>query len=450
MVYLYTLYSLLIASLAITSYAEFKTLKITQNLDHLNRDSGTFKQIVKYIQGSPNAPIFIFTGGEHDLDTTINRTGFIQELRNEFDATLLYVEHRYIGQSEVNASMQYLTLDQVLYDYATVVRKFKTSNSQKVIALGAEYSGNLATFFRLKYPHLIDGAVASSAGMLTSLDKNGELFYKKLSQIYYKVSPTCYNKIKSLFTTLSSIRDNVGMYSTLAEFLNLYHIPNETSIDSLMSWILDAFSWPAAYNYPYPVDEFDLPSDATAEICKRMKYTTGLGAQADSFAALGRVIEMVYNYKKTSRYIDFSINKFATPPELFYLSCFEMPYPVGSNGVSDIFLDKPWNYADFANSCKEVFNITPRWEWYEINFGLSGNYANNLKNSLTNVMLTYGEEDPFSAWCIQSPINSSMKVVGIKGAAHAHDFRTPHDLDSESVREARKEISSFISNLIKK
>lgn len=62
--------------------------------------------------------------------------------------------------------MRYLTSEQALQDAAYFVdylsSKLELKNSKWVV-FGGSYSGSLAAWFRAKYPHLVVGAIASSA-----------------------------------------------------------------------------------------------------------------------------------------------------------------------------------------------------------------------------------------------------------------------------------------------
>ena len=59
----------------------------------------------------------------------------------------------------------YLTSGQALADYAdllTYVKStFKGTSNSPIIAFGGSYGGMLAAWFRMKYPHIIDGLVLS-------------------------------------------------------------------------------------------------------------------------------------------------------------------------------------------------------------------------------------------------------------------------------------------------
>lgn len=122
------------------------------------------------------------------------------EIAQEFQALLVFAEHRYYGESMpygnssfANQSrLGYLTSQQALADYVDLITFLKQSNgtqkehqhrhqkshkssdarlaadrgnrssSNPTIAFGGSYGGMLAAWFRLKYPAVIEGLVGLS------------------------------------------------------------------------------------------------------------------------------------------------------------------------------------------------------------------------------------------------------------------------------------------------
>ena len=75
-------------------------------------------------------------------------------------------------------NLRYLTSEQALQDVAHFIEyltsKLSLKNSKWVV-FGASYSGSLAVWFRAKYPHLVVGAIASSATVQAVIDYKGYL-----------------------------------------------------------------------------------------------------------------------------------------------------------------------------------------------------------------------------------------------------------------------------------
>lgn len=74
-------------------------------------------------------------------------------------------------------NLKYLSADQALEDLAFFIVSMKLEMTEladsKVVVVGGSYSATLATWARLKYPHLVDVAWASSAPLRAVADFYG-------------------------------------------------------------------------------------------------------------------------------------------------------------------------------------------------------------------------------------------------------------------------------------
>ena len=98
------------------------------------------------------------------------------DLAPEFGALIVFAEHRYYGKSlpygekslkpdpKVNG---YLTSEQALADFAQLATHLRESvkgaEDSALVAFGGSYGGMLSAWFRIKFPHVCDGAIAGSA-----------------------------------------------------------------------------------------------------------------------------------------------------------------------------------------------------------------------------------------------------------------------------------------------
>jgi len=116
-----------------------------------------------------------------------------------------------------------MTEDQTMADFVDLIKYIKTKHNAEdkaVIAFGGLYSGMLAAWSRMEYPHVFQGALASSAPVLyfansTSAPewKFAEIISKKFaSQLKIEIpNHKCYTAIKKGFTQLA----NDGANTTL-------------------------------------------------------------------------------------------------------------------------------------------------------------------------------------------------------------------------------------------
>lgn len=70
-----------------------------------------------------------------------------------------------------------MTAEQALADLASFIvsmnKEHKFPPETKWVVFGGFYAGSLAAWMRLKYPHLVHGAVASSAPVLAQFNFQG-------------------------------------------------------------------------------------------------------------------------------------------------------------------------------------------------------------------------------------------------------------------------------------
>ena len=75
------------------------------------------------------------------------------------------------------ANLKYLSSGQALADLAYFIEskneEYGLTSSNKWIVFGGSYAGAMAAWFRLKYPHLVYGAVASSGPVLAQVNFQG-------------------------------------------------------------------------------------------------------------------------------------------------------------------------------------------------------------------------------------------------------------------------------------
>ena len=154
----------------------------SQLIDHFGERCGpgaTFRQRVfvndEHFVAADGVVLF-YTGNEADVTLYVNHTGLMWENARDLRALLVFAEHRYYGESQVvcagsdaNADLRFLTHEQALADYVAViadVRERYGAEEVAVVALGGSYGGMLSAWMRMRYPAVVDGAIAASAPIL--------------------------------------------------------------------------------------------------------------------------------------------------------------------------------------------------------------------------------------------------------------------------------------------
>ncbi|KAF7828934.1 putative serine protease EDA2 [Senna tora] len=156
-------------------YLPTQELWFNQTLDHFSPyDHRHFQQryyeFLDYFK-VPDGPIFLVICGESSCNGISN--DYRSVLAKRFGAALVTLEHRYYGKSSPFASLttenlRYLSSKQALFDLADSLnaKLNRTKSENPWFVFGVSYAGALSAWFRLKFPHLTCGSLASSAVVL--------------------------------------------------------------------------------------------------------------------------------------------------------------------------------------------------------------------------------------------------------------------------------------------
>ncbi|KAG6739207.1 hypothetical protein POTOM_056796 [Populus tomentosa] len=256
-------------------YHNLQTFCYNQTLDHFNYRPDSFDMFQqryvinsKYWGGAnSNAPIFVYFGEEAPLENDFGVIGILAENAHRFKALQVYTEQRYYGKSIPfgsrneafkNAStLGYFNPAQALADYAEIIihvkEKFHAQRSP-VIVVGASYGGMLASWFRLKYPHIAVGALASSAPILYFTDITPAHAYVSIvTKDFREDSQSCHDTIKESWTVIDKIASEPDGLSILSKKFETCKPLNNSS--ELKDYLAGIYMAAAQYDAPpsYPV-----------------------------------------------------------------------------------------------------------------------------------------------------------------------------------------------------
>ncbi|KAM1361925.1 hypothetical protein FF1_026994 [Malus domestica] len=150
-----------------------------QTLDHFSPyDRRKFPQryyeFLDYFRPS-DGPIFLKICGESACGGISN--DYLSVLAKKFGAAIVSPEHRYYGKSSpfkthTTQNLKYLSSKQALFDLAAFREFYQNGLNVKLnrnkgdnpwFVFGVSYPGALSAWFRVKFPHLTCGSLASSA-----------------------------------------------------------------------------------------------------------------------------------------------------------------------------------------------------------------------------------------------------------------------------------------------
>ncbi|CAL8082880.1 unnamed protein product [Calicophoron daubneyi] len=190
-----------------------KVKYFTQPTDHFSFHAGILTFAQRYLYEDKwyksDGPILFYCGNEGEIEGFWNNSGYIFELAVSTQALVVFAEHRYYGESLpfpncfTQPYIQYLSVEQALADFAYLIEYLKHERGferSPVIAFGGSYGGMLAAYMRAKYPHLVAGAIASSAPVywIAGMGRFHE-FFERVTKDYTSVAETCSSRIKDAY-----------------------------------------------------------------------------------------------------------------------------------------------------------------------------------------------------------------------------------------------------------
>jgi len=379
---------------------EYKTKWFTQRIDHYGlSQNGFFKQrfLVNdtWWDARENGPIFFYAGNEGDIEAFAQNSGFMWDIAPHFRAMLVFAEHRYYGKSlpfgdksvKVNEIANkreiishplqpdpkyngYLTSEQALADYAALLTHLKATiagaSKSPVIAFGGSYGGMLAAWFRIKFPHICDGAVAASAPV-NQFDAPCEAFGRIVTADYAAEGGDCVEIIRRSWVAVDNVTASANGLKWLQDEFELCDTLKKEDVPAFKAYLNNLWTNVAMMDYPYPTTFLmPLPGNPVRAVCKKIQ----LAAEAnmdDVFASNKSLlsaafagVQVYFNYTGSAKCL-----KLADPDEIGssmwdYQACTEMVMPMCFDNVQDMFEKTPWNYTAYAEGCKQRWKVEPR------------------------------------------------------------------------------------------
>ena len=243
-----------------------------QQVDHFGgTDAGTFQQRVclysAYHKPEASAPIFFYTGNESPVEEYVNNTGLMWELGKKMSALLVWAEHRFEPETHPNLQgtsncFAYGTTAQALEDYVqligTIRKEFTLPPSTPVISFGGSYGGMLSGWMRIKYPHVLAGAIAASApvwGLATTMqDERLDWSARAIARGVSKAGGAtdyCLTNIRSAWPLIRHIGQSKIALPLLAQSARACKPSKVKSGDALTSWAKSPWFDMSEGNYPF-------------------------------------------------------------------------------------------------------------------------------------------------------------------------------------------------------
>ncbi|XP_068601568.1 lysosomal Pro-X carboxypeptidase [Brachionichthys hirsutus] len=429
----------------------YNTFYFDQKIDHFGfTENGTFRQ--RYLVADkhwqqPGGLILFYTGNEGDITWFCNNTGFMWENAEKMDAMLVFAEHRYYGDSlpfgqesySDSKHLNYLTSEQALADFAVLIQNLKTTlpgaQHSPVIAVGGSYGGMLAAWLRMKYPHVVVGALASSAPIwqFPGLVPCGE-FYKVVTRDFARSGYNCDSNIRRSWKAIKNVSSTTSGLQWLSDEFSLCSpLKNKNNIVSFKNWLQETWVNLAMVDYPYEANFLQpLPPWPIQVVCNYLAFDSAV-SDDQLLHGVSQAVKVYYNYTGSSSCLNTSQTATGSLGFLgwYYQACTEMVMPMCTDGIHDMFEFEEWNFQAFSDECNAMFGVRPRADWAGTAYG-----GKDIA-SHSNIIFSNGGLDPWSAGGVSYNITDSLLSITIPDGAHHLDLRYSNEHDPPSVRAAR-------------
>jgi len=409
-----------------------------QKLDHFNAaDQRSFPQRFIFdsqYAKSPTAPVLYYVCGEGNcMDGELSSDQWVPQMAKQMGAILVALEHRYYGASQpfkymTTNTFQYLTIEQAIEDLKEFQKWLSVKNelTGKWIAIGGSYPASLAAIYRMEYPELAAGAIASSDCAWTD---EGDPSSDQIAA--QDLGAACVAKYRKLI--LEPIEQAIGHPTRMGLIKKIF---DASDIDDDLDF-LGAISGSAVGMAQYGdwqgfCSALDQPKPMTAFAKELAKSLGG-----------DRLIDSTYTgalQTRSSLYTgDFGFRQWAyqacTQEGLFTLTVMyanpDTKYSLSSSLTNVL----PGRYCELYFGLKPPTNgdVKSLNEKY---------YDPLLKPSTSNILFVNGNKDPACFYYAiakenGNDINPNTLAYTIDGGFHCQDLDAPTASDSESLKGAR-------------
>ena len=435
-----------------------------------------------------DGPLLVYFGNEGRIGDFYNNSGALFEIAPRVGARVVFLEHRYYGDSLIFGPRSYdtdklylLTIEQALADmsnFLSAKRSFlgcaDTPGACPVVLFGGSYGGMLAAWFMLKYPMHAVGALAASAPVdLYPGEGKAEPFFNAGMRVYGKFgSAGCETWVRAALQRVAALGVQQSGRALLSRELNTCS-PLQDSLDGdkTLLYLNGALSTMAMVDYPFAAS-FVTPMPASPVLfgCNATRELTPGSADTQLVRGLKRMVDIFTNFTGQIPCHNISAELLAAPTTRR-----RAPPPSGTallGGASLGDISRPWNYqactelilepltsngdgffveddaqiTQVETACQEQFpGVVTRPNWMMDSFG----NGVQLVKATHNIIFSDGEKDPWRVGGVPDDAESigdgTVVHLLIEGGAHHQDLRFANDMDAETVTAAKKWESDTIA-----
>ncbi|XP_064470915.1 putative serine protease K12H4.7 isoform X2 [Ornithodoros turicata] len=430
-----------------------------QRLDHFDPSNmATWKQRY-YINKQfyrKGGPVFLMLGGEGEAIRQMLTAGklMMMTLAEKYGALALLLEHRYYGQSRPTIDLStenlaYLNSHQALADVAAFRNAMTEEHglTGKWVVFGGSYAGSLAAWFKLKYPHLAVGAVASSAPLRAVV--NFKDYYKIVREALAVSNPECDLQIAKAVNNLLflvSSPENLQQIRVMFRLCSNLNAEDWKSLAYFFSNLAESIAGVVQYNTLYPTtinSVCHMMTDVNDEKTPLEKFAGVISQILDTWSTSCLDTDY-YGLIDTLKEKDFSSTGGAAARQWTYQTCVEFGFFQSSDDPDQPFGPLfPVKYS--IKECRDIFGA--RFDEAMLNNGVqeTNTMYGGIHPVLRNVTFPNGSVDPWHALGILEDISADVTAVYINGTSHCVDMNAARQSDPPQLIEARKKIMEQVA-----
>ncbi|XP_029027903.1 thymus-specific serine protease [Betta splendens] len=438
-----------------------------QRLDHFNgEDSRVWKQryFVNEAFYKPGGPVFLMIGGEGPANPGWMQEGSWITYAEKLGALCLMLEHRFYGKSHPTDdlstdNLRYLSSRQALADLAhfrTVIAENRGLTNRKWVAFGGSYPGSLAAWFRLKYPHLVHAAAATSAPVYAKVNfpEYLEVVWRSLAS----ENPECPLLVKKAADILAERLNDPKTYDNITKDFNLcskLQIQTQTDSAYFLETLAGNFMDVVQYNEDNRGFEGAIGTNITIKVLCDVMADASLGDPYYRYAAVAKLMMETFSIKCLeagfSAYVrDMTNTSWKGPAagggrQWVYQTCTEFGFYQSTDSPNQPFTGFPLPYH--VQQCADFYNISA--EELDQTVAETNEYYGGYNIRSSRIVFPNGSIDPWHALGITRDITSDLPAVFIKGTAHCANMYPARSEDLPQLTMARDHIFLLLQQWLK-
>ncbi|XP_032094626.1 thymus-specific serine protease [Thamnophis elegans] len=326
-----------------------------------------------------------------------------------------------------------------------ITEKYNLTTNHTWICFGGSYPGSLAAWFRLKFPHLVFAAIASSAPVRAVMDYTGynKVVAASLSNPVVKGSKECLQSIREAFASVDSMIRAGWLAKLSIDFHSCSPLQGESDCQVLVTNLADMFMGAVQYNYGAIVW-------SNVESMCNIMTNSSIGSPYRRLMATNIVIleqlgmpclqnsqaEIVEELRNSSIGMAFFAMR-----QWFFQTCTEFGYYQTCEDP-DCPFSPQMTLASQLEICSQVYNISYRNVSEGVSFTNDYYGANHPKAS--RVLFVNGNIDPWYPLSVLKNESDSEPAILINGTSHCANMYSPAPGDPLSLIHARQQITSWV------